>query len=306
MTEFRMLQLTERLPVPTHLAEMAARGVAADEQWITALPGVLADAAGRWGLEIGEPYEPGGQCAWVAPVRTGDGTVLVLKVGWRHEEAEHEAEALRVWDGDGAVRLHGAFTTADASVLLLERCDPGTPLGRVLPEPEQDEVVAALLHRLWIEPSPGHPFRPLQTMCDQWADEFEEKLARRREPVDTGLSRDGVRALRELSATAPRNVLVCTDLHPENVLAAEREAWLVVDPKPYVGDPAYDATQHMLNCMDRLVDDPRSLSRRMAGLLDVEEERVRAWLFARCVQESIGDDGRIRASLLDIARAVAP
>ena len=43
-----------------------------------------------------------------------------------------------------------------------------------------------------------------------------------------------------------------TDLHAGNVVRAEREPWLVIDPKPFVGDPAYDATQHLLNCRDEI------------------------------------------------------
>jgi streptomycin 6-kinase len=83
-----------------------------------------------------------------------------------------------------------------------------------------------------------------------------------------------------------RSVLLCTDLHAENVLAAEREPWLAIDPKPFVGDPAYDPVQHMLNCGGPLASDPAGLARRMAELCEVDPERVRRWLFARCAQES--------------------
>jgi len=98
--------------------------------------------------------------------------------------------------------------------------------------------------------------------------------------------RAGIGLLRSLPGTAATSVLLCTDLHAGNVLAAEREPWLVIDPKPYLGDPAYDPVQHMLNFPDRLLADPAGLARRMADLLDLDDDRVRAWLFARCVQES--------------------
>ena len=76
-------------------------------------------------------------------------------------------------------------------------------------------------------------------------------------------------------------MLLCTDLHAENVLAAEREPWLVIDPKPYVGDPTYDPLQHMLNCQQRLHTDPRRLGLCMADLLSLNGERLLFWLFAR-------------------------
>jgi streptomycin 6-kinase len=94
---------------------------------------------------------------------------------------------------------------------------------------------------------------------------------------------------------------LCTDLHAGNVLAAEREPWLAIDPKPYVGDPTYDALQHLLNCEERLRADPRELARRMAGLLDLDAERLLLWLFARCVQESAS-----WPPLLEVARGIAP
>jgi streptomycin 6-kinase len=115
------------------------------------------------------------------------------------------------------------------------------------------------------------------------------------------LAREGVRLFRALPATAERNVLLCTDLHAENVLAAEREPWLVIDPKPYVGDPTYDALQHLLNCDERLHADPRGLSRRMADLLWLDDERLLQWLFARCVIESID-----WPTLASVARLIPP
>jgi serine/threonine protein kinase len=47
--------------------------------------------------------------------------------------------------------------------MLLERCEPGTAL-RMLPEPEQDLVIARLLRRLWRSPVAPHPFRPLSAI----------------------------------------------------------------------------------------------------------------------------------------------
>ncbi len=96
-------------------------------------------------------------------------------------------------------------------------------------------------------------------------------------------------------------MLLCTDLHAENVLAARREPWLVIDPKPYVGDPTYDPLQHLLNCGDRLRADPHDLVRRMADLLGLDPERLLLWMFARCVQESPD-----WPALGEVARRIAP
>jgi len=264
------------------------------------LPTRVAAIAQHWALDIGHPFQPGGQTAWVAPARTDTGDDVVIKVAWRHREAAHEAQGLGEWNGNGAVRLHASIEYDDTIGLLIERCIPGTTLS-MRPEPEQDIIIAALLQRLWRTPTPGHPFRPLQTMCDQWADEFIHKTAAAPTILDPGLVREGITLFRTLPTTAPRNVQLCTDLHAENVLAAEQEPWLVIDPKPYVGDPTYDVLQHLLNCYDRLRTNPRELTARMANLLDLDPDRLLLWLFARCVQESA--DWPV---LAPIAQLVAP
>ena len=275
--------------VPCYLAETAAREDGLGE-WIAGLPEVVAGLAGRWSLSVGEPFEPGGQCSWTSPATGPDGEEFVLKVGFRFPGGEErdEAAGLRVWDGDGAVRLLAASESESGYALLLERCIPGTPLGRVLPEPEQDLVVAGLLRRLWAQHHAGYEFRPLAQMCHMWADEFEAEYAAAGAGgrIDPELARAGMALFRELPATADSQVLLCTDLHGDNILAARREPWLVIDPKPYVGDPAYDVVQLLLNCEDRLAVDPAGLAARMAGLAGLEAGRVRQWLFARSVQES--------------------
>jgi streptomycin 6-kinase len=289
----------EPFPLPRNLVAAAERQGRAG--WLTTLPGTVVELVQRWGLEVGAPFQPGGQTAWVAPARRAGDKNLVLKVGWRHTDAEHEADALQAWDGQGAVRLFAAEKTDDETMaLLVERCRPGAELSS-RPEPEQDTVIAGILPRLWRTPAPGHPFRTLEDMCDRWADEFEAEAAAGRADIDLGLAREGMALFRGLPATAERQVLLCTDLHAGNVLAAEREPWLVVDPNPHVGDPTYDALQHLLNCDARLQADPVGLTRRMAGLLDLDADRLLLWLFARCVQESPGWEG-----LADVARRIAP
>lgn len=198
------------------------------------------DWRGGWALDVGAPFQPGGQVSWVAPARDAAGRDLVLKVGWTHEEGRDEAAGLRVWSGQGAVQVYESHVDGPTTALLLERCLPGTTAKSALAEPEQDVVVAGLLQRLWREPPPGHPFRTLAGMCDWWADEFEADLAAEPGALDPGLARVGMELFRGLPREDVPPQLLVTDLHAENVLAAQREPWLVIDPKPYVGDPTYD------------------------------------------------------------------
>src|SRR5688572_12069771 len=97
--------------LPTHLANSVRSDPTAERrEWLRSLPGIVAGLAARWSLRLGHPYQPGGRTAWVAPARNRAGQDLVLKVAWRHDEAIHEAQGLRVWAGRGAVRLHDSDT----------------------------------------------------------------------------------------------------------------------------------------------------------------------------------------------------
>ncbi|MGA2519362.1 MAG: aminoglycoside phosphotransferase family protein [Acidimicrobiales bacterium] len=288
----------EPLALPANLVAGAQRY--GFEAWLASLPATVEALARRWSLSVGPPFQPGGCTAWVAPARGADGTEAVLKVRWRHREGESEADGLRFWDGDGTVTLYDHARFDDTAALLVERCTPGTALS-ALPEPRQDDVIAALLPRLWRAPPPGHVFGSLRSLCESWAAALEDGAQRQVEAVDPGIVRRAVELLRELPATAGDAVLLCTDLHAGNVLAARREPWLVIDPKPFVGDPAYDALQHMLNCPARLSSRPDALVARLADLLDLDAQRLRLWLFARCVWEA-----RHTPGLLDVARVLAP
>lgn len=271
-------------PIPRHLAESARQERnPLPARWVSSLPETVAALTSRWSLTVGAPFEPGGQGSWAAPARDAAGRDLVLKVGWVHDEAEHEADGLRLWAGRGTVLLHAAHREGETSAMLLERVRPGTELGQSVPEEQQDVVVAGLLRRLWVEPPDDHPFRPLKEMCDLWAGEYE---ADPNPVLDPGVAREGVALFRSLPTEADREVLLLTDLHAANILAGEREPWLVIDPKPYLGDPAYDPLQHLLNCLGRLTADPHGLADRMADLCGVDRDRFRLWLFARCVVES--------------------
>ncbi|HEX3956972.1 MAG TPA: aminoglycoside phosphotransferase family protein [Trebonia sp.] len=288
--------MAERFVIPDDLARAAAEEGRGD--WLARLPVLVARIAADWQVEVGDPFLPGGATAWVAPARDDAGNDLVLKVCWSHPEAAHEADGLRVWGEAGAVRLYQADELADATVLLLEHCRPGTQL-RASPPEEHDLVIAGLLRRLWMKPPPGHRFRPLSDMCDYWANRYEERSPAERSCLKAPLAKEGIRLLCELPRSSGDALLLHTDLHAGNVLAAEREPWLAIDPKPYVGDPAYDVTQHIFNGVFVEGGDAGALASRMARLLDLDLNRILLWLFARAVEAS-----PYWAGMADLARTL--
>jgi len=263
--------------LPERLAS-TCRGFPERVAWLERLPLTIRELQGRWSLSLG-PAWTAATCAWVAPAMRTDGSRVVLKVSMPHMEGLHEIHGLRFWDGEPTVRLLEADDELNA--MVLERCEPGTTL-RDLPEAEQDVVLAPLLRRLWRKPAAPHPFRTLSTMVTAWK---AETLAARARWTDAGLVQAGLDAFDELASGSSDDVLLATDLHAGNILRAGREPWLVIDPKPFVGDRTYDATQHLFNCRARMAADPHGTIRRVADLLDVDNERLQLWMFARTAAE---------------------
>jgi streptomycin 6-kinase len=268
-----MVFISERLAA-------ACRASVERSAWLEGLPGAIRKLQDRWELSLEQPFDGCEvSCSWVAPAVRRDGTRAVLKLGMPHMEGAHELQGLRFWNGDPTVCLLDA--DADLNAMLLESCEPGIAL-RHLPEPEQDVVIARLFRRLWRRPVAPHPFRPLAAMTAYWAE--ETRAAAPRWP-DAVLIEEGLRLFDELSRSSSDDVLLATDLHAGNVLSSQREPWLVIDPKPFVGDRAYDATQHILNCKGRMLTHPNETIDRVADLLETDHTRVRLWLFARSAAE---------------------
>ena len=251
---------------------MAAKD-AESAAWLARLAGEVQDLSALWLLEVGAPFE-NGSCSWVAPVRQGNRNAI-LKLSLPHFEAADEVLGLQFWYGDPTVLVYETDPARHA--FLLERCEPGTALTE-LAEEEQDTVVASLLRRAWRRGPQGAGFRPLAVQMARWA---EETTAQSANWLDGGLVKEGLRLCEEMARPSGDDALLATDLHAGNILRAQRKPWLAIDPKPFVGDPAYDSTQHLLNCRRRLHADPHRLVREFSSLLELDAQRVQAWLFAR-------------------------
>ena len=249
--------------------------------WMSELPSLLKELESRWSLRVDEPFDTG-SCSWVAPATRASGESAVLKLAMPHMEGRDEICGLRFWNGNATVKLLEA--DLESGAMLLERCLPGSTL-HCEPETSQDDIVAKLLMRMWNgtqRSSDLSGFRPLSLMIDVWC---EESRAQRHLWPDTGLVEEGLRVFQELASPSESDVLLATDLHAGNVLRSEREPWLVIDPKPFVGDRADDPVQQLMNCETRLHRDPLELVRRVAQLSEVDPERLRLWTFARAAAD---------------------
>ncbi|HRA51414.1 aminoglycoside phosphotransferase family protein, partial [Actinotalea sp.] len=213
--------------------------------WLDALPRRVEDLLGDWSL-VPDGAALHGRCALVVPVRTADGEPAALKVTWPHDEATLEHLALQHWHGEGAVRLLRADPHRWA--LLLERLGP-TDL-TALDDVEACEVVGDLLTRL------RHPAPPQLTPLSRRVAAWTDRLAAL--PPDAALPHrlvaHAVALGRAFTADpATDGTLLHTDLHDENVLAADRAPWLVIDPKPLSGDQHYEVAPSLWNRWDEVL-----------------------------------------------------
>lgn len=250
--------------------------------WLASLPQIVEDLSERWALRIGRSYERprAGGVGWAARVTRADGTKAVLKVNIPHQEALYEAAGLELIAGDGAVTLLEA--APEHFALLLERLEPGAPLWE-LPDEDGIPIAANVLQRIWRPVPEGYPFDRLADYATEWAKTLPGEWA----AVAT-----------ELVSSMGEEVLLHQDFHQGNVLSAEREPWLAIDPKPLVGEREFD-TASLLR--DRRWEIDLGVVRRrfdtLAELLELDRERMRAWGVVQALAWDNPDEAELIAQL---------
>lgn len=289
--------MTTALRVPgrwAHIVVSAFGDVGRD--WLARLPGLVADAASAWQLEVGAPYEPGGNVGWVAPVRRADGSDAVLKVECPGHHNPSAAKGLQHWAGRGAARL---FDSDESNqVLLLERCVPGTN-GDELDVATATEAVASVLAELHaVEPPAAGDFEPLETMVERSRETMWEWFERFEPSIDRGVVAHADELFTSLTSSSTDTVLLHGDLGPSNVVLSER-GWLAIDPYPVAGDRAFDVGHDLSRCDLR---DAREHVAVFADRLGLDARRIAGWAFASCVEvalecRSIGDEVGFRNCL---------
>lgn len=280
--------------------------------WLAGLPVLRERVARAWGLRLAEPYPL--SFNWVAPAVRADGTRAVLKLGV--PGADHlpvEAEALACWGGGGAVRLL-AYEPAWGA-LLLERAEPGTPASALVParDSEATGAILAVMRRLHAVPVPDKGLPALESRGAAFARHLEAYPGDH--PLPRALVERAAGLFAELCASATARVVLHGDLHHDNVLRAEREPWLAIDPHGVVGDPGYEAGAMVYNpAPDRRDEELLALVpariEQLAGGMGLPVERVTAWAFVQAVLSEVwnaeaGPDA-VGSRALDVALRLLP
>jgi streptomycin 6-kinase len=270
------------IAIPPGLEEQRALGPSWGD-WLDRLPRWTSEVLAEWQLSRDRDVAWHGCCSLVLPVRTQSGRPAVLKLTYDgDDESLHEGLALQHWAGRGAIEMYRADPGRRA--LLLERVHREDLT--TVDDDEACKVVARLYRRLHV-PAPGR-LRTVTSYYERWLDDLarlsrDAPLPRRYVEQALSLGRDLV------TDSGSTGVVVHGDLHHENVLAADREPWLVIDPKAMSGEPAYELEPMLFNNWDFVVgtgDVRGAVRRRFFTLVDVaelDEDRARAWAIVRLI-----------------------
>jgi streptomycin 6-kinase len=292
--------------VPAALIEIHSKDASA-LPWLNSLPQLAAGYLDRWTLTLaGESLY--GAASLVLPVVRKDGTGAMLKLQPLNDENVGEALGLRTWNGDGVVRVLEDDTST--ATLLLERLHPQS-LSSLPDHVEATRILAELLARLTAVQAPPE-LRRLADVAGAMVEEAPRMIPLLGDPAERSLVRRCVARVVEL-LPEPGDRLLHWDLHYDNVLAADREPWLVIDPKPLAGDPCFELFAAMNNRWEDLVatgDLPRAIRQRfelMIGVLGLDRERAVGWTLGRILQNVLWDleDGEHRIEPVQVAIAEA-
>lgn len=271
------------VPDPFAKTIIGAFGIAGDE-WLKRLPAILTECAARWSLTV-QPHFSNLSYNYVAPARRADGTEAILKLGVPNPELINEIEALRLYDGRGICRL--LDFDLDLGALLLERLQPGVMLSTVTDDEQATSLAAQVMRQLWRPAPPTHSF-PTVAKWAKGMERLRKTFAGGTGPFPTKLVEEAEQLFAELIPTMGEPMLLHGDLHHYNILTAEREPWLAIDPKGLVGEPAYETGALLRNPfgIEKRPDLVQFTARRidqLAAELNIDRVRIRGWNVAQAV-----------------------
>ena len=234
---------------------------------------VADEVAQEWGLGLESPFAA--QHSYVA---AADHNAVVKVQSMGDDESLHEANALALWNGDGAVRL--IRSDSERRALLLERAVPGNDISE-LPEEVAISIAVDVARRLWR--ATGEPFRWIGDHVPTWLEDaaLEPSPAQALIPVALDLFR---------SLNPGRSTLVHGDLHHHNILDAGEGRYVAIDPKPMLGDPEFDVPPMLWNPIGPEMTPERTEFRLNSfASHGLDQWRMRAWSIIRGAYLSVDE-----------------
>ena len=248
--------------------------------WLASLPSTIAQLAGKWQIKEIQPLPNLSYNYVVSGVRHGIPVILKIMNPecFVSSAVAREAAVLAALSGPCVKVL---FQDDSLSALLLERLLPGTMLKELFPEQDMQAITitSTIIKAFECCQNPAPLFLPvgdiLMVLDKDWPG-IQHHLMK-------------ARVLRvSLLATTTTQVLLHGDLHHENILL-HGDTWRVIDPKGFVGDPAYECGAYIRNPFPEILACPDMLTiiqkriKMFAHLLDLNERRIAQWTYVQAV-----------------------
>jgi streptomycin 6-kinase len=264
------------------------------QAWLRELPSTTEKFLAKWSLTPNGNFSSQMSFNFVLPVVDANHVDAVLKIGPHLKGRAKESNALRLYQGHGAVRLLN-FHEADG-VSLIELAVPGNELKDFdlqTRNVEATEIAASLIQQLHSQQFQTQPTG--FTHISIWGLGFEKFLRENCRgvniPSDLVLKADSI--YKDLVQTSVQETLIHGDLHHSNILKATRQPWLAIDPKGVWGDPAFEVGAFLRNPGSELSAAP-NLEKLLLERLQIFQRRlgfdlrrIWGWSFSQCVLAAI-------------------
>ncbi len=213
---------------------------------------------------------------------------IILKLSLDINGLKREINALRAFQGYGAVSV----LEEEDGMLILERVLPGHSLKSYFlgKDDEAVKIVCDIIKRLHQAPIAvvdyHIPKLPINTFHENLKPYLYKALA-----LEADL----------LKSPGP-SVLLHGDLHHDNIIR-NGNSWVVIDPKGYIGDSAYEVAAFIRNPIPDLLQYKNATEminnriRLFAEHLDLSEERIAKWCYIGSMQAwiwAVEDNGDAR------------
>jgi streptomycin 6-kinase len=139
------------------------------------------------------------------------------------------------------------------------------------------------MRELW-RPPPASDAQELVDLTSWFHDLLDPAAHHGDGSIDPNLVHRAQDVAHQLIGSTEAPALLHGDLHHFNILRAERQLWLAIDPKGLIGDPGFDIAAFMRN------PSPRSAAVHASRRLDIlsselglDRQRTRDWCFAEAV-----------------------
>ncbi len=271
-------------------------------QWLKDLPDLLQRFARFWNLILDDCYA-NANFNYVAPAKLEHGLEVVFKCGVPSRELIAEANALKYYNGVGAVRL--LQFAEEAGVMLLEKITPGNLLEES-PDENQATVWAVELIKKLNRPITETSAFPTLSDWFQGLEKLTHHFEGHTGPFPPHLVNKAKEMSHELLNSQGEQVLLHGDLHYANILWSEQNGWQAIDPQGVIGEREFDIPFPRL---EKIIDE-KLLRYRLDRFIEIsgfDRQRIIGWLFSKAVLAAswtFEDSGAIDNKFIRCAEAI--